>query len=355
MKKIMTVRGQGAEDITGLLKGVATNEGELPLHPIHKRTLEAVCEHLFHSEVDVDALGHSLADAETKVADLELRQEVLNIAGVLPFLELETMGRKLEAFSRLAQNFGFDRRFSKELIQLCHKKAGQLEIDSLRAGALEVGAPAWKFALKIASGFFHLDGDQETLDRYTRYQSLDADTFGKILTDYYRDNHFPLPGTRGAPFSNAFKIHDIHHILSGYPTTPLGELCVLAFDGALMNEDLGKLLIVSVAQWQVGFKISTDPVWKNQFDPDVVFRAFERGGNCCVDYLQPDFHFTELLEEKLEDVRKRFNISPDGALVRSSEDLWCGDLGVVGSRGGKDKVEENRSFLYKFFADKNVE
>ena len=84
-----------------------------------------------------------------------------------------------------------------------------------------------------------------------------------------------------------------------------------------------------------------------------MLRAFERGGECSVDYLTVDFDFTELLEQPLAEVRERFNISPDGAIVAAPGDLWCGDLGVVGTRDSADMIKK-KSWLEKLLSGKNV-
>ena len=354
MKALMQVRGQQAEDVLALLKGVATDEGRLPLHEIHQKTLDAVAEHLLKTDLDIAALATSLEGAGERVSDPELRLEVLNMAGVLPFLEEETLEQKVGAFERLAEGFGFDKKFAEELHALAHKKATHLELDSLRAARLELGGSAMKLGLKALAGFFHLDGNKEMLARYEGYEALPEDTFGHSLIRYYRDNDFPIPGTAGAPFSNTLQTHDMHHVLAGYPTTPVGEMCVLAFDGAMMEEDGGKLLIAAVAEWQIGFQISADPVWKNQFKPDIILRAYERGGEATTNYLVKDFDFLPWMDKKLEEVRAEFGIASEGALIQTAEDLWCGDMGVVGSRESEDKVEEKRGFLNKFLMKANT-
>ena len=146
----------------------------------------------------------------------------------------------------------------------------------------------------------------------------------------------------------------MHHVLAGYPTTPVGEMCVLAFDGAMMEEDGGKMLIAAVAEWQIGFQISADPVWKNQFKPEIILRAYERGGEATTNYLVEGFDFLPWIDKKLKDVRAEFGIAPEGALIQTPEDLWCGDMGVVGSRESEDKVEEKRGFLNKILMKANT-
>ena len=355
MKKILEVRGQQAEDILGLLKFVATNGGDLPLHAVHKSTLHACAEHLFHTQVDIDQIDGTLEGAASKVAGQDLRREVLNMAGILPFLEEEGMEARVASFASLARDFGFSQTYAKELHGLCHGAVVHLTICQLRPLGLAMGEPLWRGAIKMAAGFVHLDGDKELLARYERYQELGDGVFGKVMTDYYRDNHFALPGTRGAVFSNTLRVHDMHHVLAGYPTTPLGETCVIAFDAGMMDGDLGKALIGYVAQFQVGIQFDRGlGAFKNEIDPDRVIRAYERGGNCTVNYETFGFDFDALLEEPLADIRERFNLPTDGAIVQGPGDLWCGDLGIVGMRQDPNKVDEKQSWLERLLSGKNV-
>ena len=355
MKKILAVRGQQAEDILGLLKCVATSAGTLPLHAVHKATLHAFAEHLFHTEADADQIDGSLAGAAQKVADPDLRGEVLNMAGILPFLEEENKEPRIETFACLARDFGFSKKYAKELHGLCRNAITELTICQLRPLGLAMGKPLWRGLIQMASSFLHLDGDKELLSRYQRYQGMDDGIFGKVMTDYYRDNHFALPGTTGAVFSNALRVHDMHHVLAGYPTTPLGEACVIAFDAGMMDADLGKALIGYVAQFQVGIQFDRGlEAFKNEIDPDRVIRAYERGGNCSVNYEKFGFDFDALLEEPLDAIRDRLQLATEGAIMASPDDPWCGDRGIVGMRQDPNKVEQKKNWLEKLLSGKNV-
>ena len=123
-----------------------------------------------------------------------------------------------------------------------------------------------------------------------------------------------------------------------------------------MELDLGKALIAYVAQFQVGIQFDKGlGVYKNEVDPDTVIRAYERGGNCTVNFETYDFDFDSLLEEPLADIRERFNLDPEGAIVRGPGDLWCGNLGIVGMRQDPNKVEKKKSWFEKILSGKNVE
>ena len=50
-------------------------------------------------------------------------------------------------------------------------------------------------------------------------------------------------------------------------------------------------LIAYVAQFQVGLQFDKSlPMWRNQFKPDIVIGAYERGGKCTTNFVEPVRH-----------------------------------------------------------------
>ncbi len=356
MKDILEVRGKQAREILGLLKQVATGEGTLQLHPIHEETLVAMAHHLFHIEdYSAKSDGMPLAEALTALPTRSLQEGVMNMAGILPFLEEEGEDERIDAVGRLGEAMGFDRKFTKRLHQLSHEAVMGFALCLNRPLSLEVGSPLWKGVMRLGRSVLHVDGDRKTLARYESYRDIAPDTLGGTLISYYEDNDFPLPGTPGAFFSNSLWTHDIHHVLAGYPTTPLGETCIIAFDGAMMKLDMGKALIGYTAQFQVGLQFDKGlRTWKNQFKPEVVMRAFERGGRCTVDYLRMDFEFGDHFLRPLAEVREEFGIDPEGAIIMGPEDSWCGEYGIVGMRSSPDLIERKQSMLERILKGHNT-
>lgn len=355
MKKILEVRGDAAQAMLGLLRQVATNEGVLPLHEVHRETLQAMAEHLFHTDFDPEAVAVPFSEAKGRITDEDLQRDLMNMAGIFPFIEEEHLQDRIDAVGRLGEAMDFDRKYTKRLHQLSHEAVTGLALCLYRPLSLEVGAPLWKATYKLAQSTLHMDGDKHVLARYQGYRDLPKDTFGGSLISYYDDNKFPLPGTPGAFFSNSLTIHDIHHVLSGYPTSPIGETCVVAFDNGVMDLDMGQALIGYVAQFQIGIQWDKGlKTWRNQFRPDVVLRAFERGGGATVNYLELDFDFSGHFERPLADVRRDFGIDPEGALIAGPDDKWCGDVGVVGERQSPDIIERKKNILERLLAGKNT-
>ncbi len=356
MKHILDVQGEQAQAILSLMKCVATADGALELHDVHTDTLRACASHLFHVEVDVDSLVGKLDGASEAVADATLQREVLNMAGIFPFLEEDNKEARVAVFGRLAEAFGQGKKFTRELHSLCHGAVTEISICQLRPLMLESGVALWKAPGLMLKSLLHIDGDKAMLERYKTYEQLPEGTFGKVLTEYYHDNEFPLPGTKGAFFSNTLTVHDMHHVLTGYPTTPLGETCVVAFADGMMNLDMGKALICYVAQFQVGIQFDKGiEAWKHQFRPDAVVHAFERGGRATTNFEVKGFDFLPYLDQPINDVRRAMGIDPDGAIVCGPDDKWCGDMGPVGQRHSPDMIDQKMSWFQKLLDGKNVE
>ena len=339
MKQITAVRGELGETILGLMKAVATDEGKLPLHAIHRSTLEAMGTHLFHQEVDPDALAGTFARHDA-IEDPGLQAEVLHMAGVIPYLEEETVEQKALALGRLGKLWGNEDRVVRGVLALAKGHKRLLYMDTTRMSRYEFGSTA-RTAMKFLLAPLNLDGSKKVLAQYERYAELPRETLGRNMVRYYRDNEFPLPGTPGAPFSNALTSHDFHHVMAGYDTTPLGEILVAAFDHAISQGDGSGTIIGIVGQMQIGLVF--DPSvrsWRNQFDPDLVFRAFERGSAAKVDYLAPGFDMNPLMDQPIEEIRERFGIPSEGQLVQRWEDRWCGEMGPVAKREGADIAHE---------------
>ena len=115
MKEIVSIRGERAHAILGLLKQVATGDGAFELHEIHRETLLAMAEHLFQiTDFDPDSAHPPIESASEVVGDAELQQQVMNMAGIFPFLEEEHLEERIDAVGRLGDTFGFDKKFTKQ-------------------------------------------------------------------------------------------------------------------------------------------------------------------------------------------------------------------------------------------------
>ena len=95
--------------------------------------------------------------------------------------------------------------------------------------------------------------------------------------------------------------HDLYHVLTGYGRDKLGEVCVLGFSHA-HNGGFGNLFISYVGAWDLS---------KTAPDPKLIrasLKEARRHGRGAKQLVLEDI--VALLEEPLEDARKRMNIAP---------------------------------------------
>ena len=333
--QILEVRGKSAETVLSIFKGIVTDEGKMPMQKFDRDTLDAIGREVFNADIDIDALPGTFGDADS-IDGEQLREEILHMSAVLPFLEdtLETQQERVDALNRLGQQWKVKDTLIKDLLSLSRGHKMHIMLHAAREAQLEAGMPLWKQMAMQLQGVMHLDGDKAVLAKYKEYESLPEGTLGRTMTEYYNQNEFPYPGSSNAPLSNMLVQHDLHHVLSGYNTTGLGEFCVAGFAYGMTGESsYSSVLVVFMFQFHLGQVM--DPganAYRNEYDPAPVFRAYKRGSQCTGEYMTMNYDYHPLMTEKLSDLRARFNISEEGMLVKSGADLWCGTEGPPGKR-----------------------
>ena len=141
MKELLAIDETQAHDILSMLKYVASCDGSLPLHDVHKATIEIIATYLFKTDVDVDELEGTIDGAADKVTDPDIRRHTMNMAGMFPFLEEEHMEDRVDSIELLGKQFGYKKKFIKELHGLCHDSSMELALCQTRALSKEIGTP----------------------------------------------------------------------------------------------------------------------------------------------------------------------------------------------------------------------
>lgn len=349
MFELFQVNEAQGRAVLAAMNAVMTLEGTKQLSAIELRTLEAIGKTMFHLEVDVAALPTTLPpDLEELITSDELQHEVLHFTGMLPFLSVDDEVERMTLVETLARTLGQKDEMVTELKRLAEGKKLRFAMHAVRDSRLIVGESALGTAFGMLKGKLRIDGDSNLLQKFMDYQQYPDDTVGHQLARYYSDNEFGFPGTPGEWSSNTLHMHDFHHVMAGYPTTPLGEMCVIAFESGRQGNsrsDLMSTAILSLIQLQLGIdplNTGGEAVWKNQFEPEHFFCAFERGGKTHGDIFNIDFDTHSVMFEKIAEVRARYGIEEEGALVLSNDDKWCGAMGVPAHRKSPDLVSQGK-------------
>ncbi len=158
------------------------------------------------------------------------------------------------------------------------------------------------------------NAEPELVARYEALGKLGAKTFGKALWQFDKDNGYTFPGDPTALNATFATPHDSAHVISGYDTSPRGEILVSTFTAAMhpIHPMAGHILPV-IFNGHLGIKFNDVARFTTGgFDPDEFWHAWARGRDMTVDIFSPDWKVWDWVEHDLEELRREFNVSPAG-------------------------------------------
>lgn len=98
--------------------------------------------------------------------------------------------------------------------------------------------------------------DPKFADRYRALVKLPIGTLGRTFFEFYRANRFALPGEPeglNEPFAAP---HDTTHVLTGYDTSPQGELLVSTFTAGMhSHEPMSGHILPVIMSWHLGIEL----------------------------------------------------------------------------------------------------
>jgi hypothetical protein len=158
------------------------------------------------------------------------------------------------------------------------------------------------------------NADPGLVARYEALGKLPQNTFGKALWDFDKQNGYTFPGDPTALNATFGTPHDSTHVISGYDTSPRGEILVSTFTAGMhpINPMTGHILPV-IFNGHLGVKFNDVARYTTGgLDPDEFWHAWARGRDTTVDIFDPGWNVWDWVELDLEEVRRRFSVSPAG-------------------------------------------
>jgi ubiquinone biosynthesis protein Coq4 len=165
--------------------------------------------------------------------------------------------------------------------------------------------------------------DPDLAARYDALGTLAPGTFGRAFWEIYKQNGYAFPGQEQGVNARFGTPHDSTHVLSGYDTSPQGEILVSTFTAG-MHPKLpmeGHILPV-IFSWHLGIEINAfAKSARNQLDAEKFWVAWVRGSQMKIDLFAPDWEFWNVIDERVDTVRARYqvpNLDPRHAAGPSS-------------------------------------
>jgi hypothetical protein len=323
--------------ILAAMRAVAEADGSAPLSDADRRTLVAAgtlglgLEQVPDPDDISPATPGALADAlgGTEAAAPDLAVFAIRFCSIMALVDGTLDDRKLEVVQAFADQLGVHADFVRELTETAHGHLKWALADMTRNNLLSITGKHWD--IDDASGWLlPYSGDNEDPDLAARYRALTGlapGTLGRAFSDWYTAHGFAFPGEPSA-LNEAFGTpHDSTHILSGYSTTPQGELLVSTFTAGMHPEESmeGNILPV-IYSWHLGIEINTVAgSFTGVLDPRKFFVAWDRGAAVTGDFFTPGWDFWAVAPTPVEDLRSRMTV-PD--LDRADEASSDGTEGV---------------------------
>lgn len=306
-----------AAAILGAMRDVATAGGAAGLSEASRQSIRSCARHFLGTpDLSADTLPsvvpRDLAAALTDPAEAETAIRCLAVSALVDgALDASKIHRVLDYAAALDSREPY-------LEQLQAAVSGRLAwalSDMTRQNIRSLWDQPWDEMDDIMALLLPYRGaaaDPALVARHEALGALPEGSFGRAWWEIYKKNGYAFPGDpRGA--NAAFtRPHDSTHVLSGYDTTPPGEILVSTFTAG-MHPVLpmeGHILPV-IFSWHLGIEINAFAGSAvGALDPARFWEAWARGMAMQQDLFAPGWDFWAVVEEPVESLRRRYRVPP---------------------------------------------
>ena len=298
------------------MRQVATAKGRVALTDVDRTTMQAAYKYVFRSQdrLDLDDLEDIHPDefantlTQKTVADSALR-----FLAVIALVDGAADEEKIAAVLEFAAALDIHEDYLKELSEAAQHHIQWVIADMNRHNIQSVFGMNWTH--DVTSLLLPYQGthtDPALAARYEALGQLPDETFGKTFWNLYKQNRYTFPGDEHA-LNEAFSTpHDAAHVLSGYDTTPHGEILVSTFTAGMHpNKPMAGHILPAIFSWHLG--VEFNPVAKSmtgQLDAERFWEAWVRGSEVTVDTFAPGWTIWSIAEESVDNVRRHYHVPP---------------------------------------------
>ncbi|MBA5865607.1 MAG: hypothetical protein GDA67_02795 [Nitrospira sp. CR1.3] len=302
--------------ILAAMREVATASGRFPLSALADRSIRSASRHFFGRQILLDQLRPlPMAPAELAavLSDYGQAETATRFLAVMALVDGELSRPRIEAVQQFADRLGVREDY---VVHLSKSIDGGLQWalnDMSRQNILSLWNEPWDESVDINDVFMPYKGrgaDPALAARYRQLEHFPAGTVGRAFSEIYRTNGYAFPGEGRAINVRFATPHDATHVVSGYDTSPRGEILVSTFTAGMhpVRPMEGHILPV-LYSWHLNIKINdVAGAAKGQFDSDGFWEAWARGVRTTVDLFAPSWDFWSVAGESIDQVRRRYGV-----------------------------------------------
>jgi hypothetical protein len=256
-----------------------------------------------------------IAARDVDVAGAHRRKRLVQLASIAALFTQPIRAASTRYVRELADALGASEPVLAVLEALARGKRLTARVLTARRGLTAILKEAYAaegaagVARFVAALFLGARVNRDKVWQYKRLGLLPAGTLGRTYWEHLTALGYAFPGEpKGIPDSVAY--HDVGHVLSGYDTTPRGEIQQGCFQGGNRRHDGFFFIQFALLQFHHGIRLT--PAAKGEtgyFDPVKVLQAIHRGASCSVD-ITHGWNYWPLMPLALGDARERCGVVP---------------------------------------------
>lgn len=303
--------------ILGAMRAVAEIGGPASEHD--RRALESADRFVFGHDgrFAFDGLKPvaPAALAET-VGSGALAHEALKFLAVMAFVDGKLDKAKIGAVLDYAHALGIAERYLDEIRDAAQDRLQEVLADMTRCNMESITGKPWGGG-DVNAWLLPYVGAAEDPAMAARFQALGKlppETFGHAFWTQFKKNGYAFPGEPKG-LNAVFTVpHDTAHVLTGYDTTPRGEILVSTFTAAMHPRwPMAGHVLPVIFSWHLKVminKVAGDAA--DALDPAEFWHAWAAGAAARVDTFAPDWNFWAHVETPLEALRRSWAIPAEG-------------------------------------------
>ncbi len=246
----------------------------------------------------------------------ELAEQALRCLTVMALVDGVLDETRIDTVFRYAAALGIRPRHLDEMAEAIQGRLQEALADMTCCNMESITNRPWgggdvnRWLLPYQSG----NSDPELAACFAALGDLAPDSLGYALWAHFRANDYGFPGEPSG-LNAAFSLpHDTVHVLTGYNTSPRGEILVSTFTASMhpIYPMAGHILPVLLS-WHVGTRINdVAGAAHGALDPEEFWRAWAAGAATGVDTFAPDWDFWSIAAQRIVALRERWEIPPAG-------------------------------------------
>lgn len=255
----------------------------------------------------------ALAEA---LAGTDLARDALKFLTVMAFVDGRLDKAKIAAVLGYAAALGVAEHYLDEIRQAAEDRLQEVLADMTRCNMESITGAPWAGG-DINAWLLPYTGAAEDPALAARFEALGdypAESFGRAFWNQFKKNGYAFPG-QPEGLNAVFTVpHDALHVLTGYDTTPRGEILVSTFTAAMHPKyPMAGHVLPVILSWHLKVqinKVAGDAA--GALDPREFWHAWAAGAAATVDTFSPDWNFWDHAAKPLRAVREEWAIPPDG-------------------------------------------